>query len=147
MLASLAGARQYASFATNALTGKSIEMAAIQTSALDQRCKDLKAMLSLRLLDQVAGAPREIAANMVVYRLSCGHDGRRYLQFGKNFFDHAFGSVNMNVLPFPISLSTQMRPLWASTIPLAMARPSPIRPDSLVRELPLPVKNFSKIFD
>ena len=82
MLAPLAGARQQASFATNALTGKGIEMAAIQTSALDQRRKDLKTEFRLRLLDQIAGAPREIAADMVVYRLSCGHDGRRYLQFG-----------------------------------------------------------------
>jgi hypothetical protein len=82
MLAPLAGARQYASFATNALTGKGIEMAAIQTSALDKRSKDLKTEFRLWLLDQIAGASREIAAGMVVYRLSCGHDGRRYLQFG-----------------------------------------------------------------
>jgi hypothetical protein len=76
MLAPLAGARQQASFATNALTGKGIEMAAIQTSTLDQGCKDLKTKFSLWLLDQIAGAPREIAAYMVVYGLSCWHDGR-----------------------------------------------------------------------
>lgn len=66
MLAFFAGARQYASFATNALAGKGIEMTAIQTSALDQRCKDLKTELRLRLLDQIAGASREIAADMVI---------------------------------------------------------------------------------
>jgi len=66
MLAPFAGARQCASFAANALTGKGIKMAAIRASALDKRCKYFKTELSLRLLDQIAGAPREVAADMLV---------------------------------------------------------------------------------
>src|SRR5579862_5081740 len=38
----------------------------------------------------------------------------------------ATGMVNENVLPDPTSLSTQMRPPCASTMPLAMERPSPV---------------------
>jgi len=38
------------------------------------------------------------------------------------------GRVKMKVEPTPTQLSTQMRPPWASTICLAMARPSPDRP-------------------
>ena len=66
MLTSFAGAGQYASFATDTLAGKGIETTAIQTSALDQRCKDLKTEFRLRLLDQIAGASGEVAADMVV---------------------------------------------------------------------------------
>jgi len=66
MIASFAGARQCASFATYALAGKGIKTTAIQASALHQRREDFKAELSLRLLYQITGAPREIAAYMVV---------------------------------------------------------------------------------
>jgi hypothetical protein len=66
MLAPFAGAGQCTSFAADAFTGKGIKMTAIQASALDKRCKDLKTELSLRLLDQIAGAPREVAADMLV---------------------------------------------------------------------------------
>jgi hypothetical protein len=40
----------------------------------------------------------------------------------------AIGSSAQNVLPFPVSLSTPMRPPWCSTIALQMARPSPVPP-------------------
>ena len=36
-----------------------------------------------------------------------------------------YGSVKLNVLPFPGSEVTQMRPLWASTIHLAIKSPRP----------------------
>ena len=36
------------------------------------------------------------------------------------------GSENENVLPRPISLSTQMRPPWCSTISRQMGRPRPV---------------------
>lgn len=35
------------------------------------------------------------------------------------------GSVKINLLPLPTSLSTQIRPPWASTRPLVIYRPSP----------------------
>jgi hypothetical protein len=47
--------------------------------------------------------------------------------------DAAIGKVKKNVLPAPVSLRTPMQPPWASTIPLAMARPRPAplrRPES-----------------
>ena len=40
-------------------------------------------------------------------------------------FERARGIVNENVVPFPNALSTQIFPPCASTIPFAMARPSP----------------------
>jgi hypothetical protein len=76
MFASFACARQCASFAAYALAGKGIEMAAIQTSTLDQRCKNLKAERSLRLLDQIAGASREITGEMMVKGLRRWLNGR-----------------------------------------------------------------------
>ena len=38
------------------------------------------------------------------------------------------GSEKAKVLPFPEALFTQMRPPWASTIPFAIASPSPAPP-------------------
>ena len=40
----------------------------------------------------------------------------------------ASGSVKKNVLPTPTALSTQMRPPWTSTIPLAIDSPRPVPP-------------------
>lgn len=37
----------------------------------------------------------------------------------------AVGIVKKNVLPWPLVLSTQTRPPWASTIPLTMGSPKP----------------------
>src|SRR5512134_2213801 len=41
-------------------------------------------------------------------------------------FSALTGRVNEKVLPLPISLSTQMRPPWCSTISLQIGRPSPV---------------------
>jgi len=38
---------------------------------------------------------------------------------------HAVGIVKEKVVPRPSVLSTQIRPPWASTMPLVMGRPSP----------------------
>ena len=47
----------------------------------------------------------------------------------------ARGRVKKKVEPWPSALSTRMRPPWASTMCLAMARPRPVPPDSRERAL------------
>jgi hypothetical protein len=66
MLAYFAGAGQLASFTTDALAGERIEILTIVASSLYQRNKEFKAKLCLVLLDQVAGAFRQIAAYMAI---------------------------------------------------------------------------------
>jgi len=140
MIADFAGAGQLASFTADALAGEGIEILTIIASSFYQGDKELEADLCLLLLNQVAGAFGQIATYVAIERFSGGHNCMRDLELGKKILDHSrLGSVKINVLPLPTSLSTQMRPSWASIIPLAMARPSPMRPDSLVSELPLPV--------
>ena len=53
------------------------------------------------------------------------------------------GSVNENVLPWPGSLSTQMRPPWYSTISLQIGRPRPV-PLGLSVSVSPTCLNFSK---
>jgi len=66
MLAYFAGAGQLASFTTDALAGERIEIITIIAPSLYQRNKELEAKLCLQLLDQVAGAFRQIAAYMTI---------------------------------------------------------------------------------
>ena len=66
MLAYFTGAGQLASFTTDALAGERIEIITIIAPSLYQRNKELKAKLCLVLLDQVAGAFRQIAAYMAI---------------------------------------------------------------------------------
>ena len=40
------------------------------------------------------------------------------------------GRVKLKVLPLPTTLSAQMRPPWASMMPLAMLRPRPAPPEA-----------------
>ena len=45
-----------------------------------------------------------------------------------------FGMVKLNLLPCPTTLSNQIRPPWASTIPFAMLNPKPAPPDERDRD-------------
>ncbi len=55
------------------------------------------------------------------------------------------GRVNTNLLPFPNSLSTQIRPLCLSTISLAIDKPSPV-PDIFASREAFVLKNLPNIF-
>src|SRR5271157_3296978 len=48
---------------------------------------------------------------------------------------YASGSAIVNVLPFPIVLSTVTSPLWARTICLTIESPRPVPPSFLLRAL------------
>lgn len=140
MIADFAGAGQIASLAADALAWEGVEILTIIASSLHLRDKELKSDLGLMLLYQIARAFGQIATYVTIEWFSGGHNCMRDLEPGEKILDHSLlGIVNINVLPLPTSLSTQIRPSWASIIPLAMARPRPMRPDSLVKELPLPV--------
>ena len=111
MIADLAGTGQLASLAADALTSEGIEVLTIIASSLHQGDKELKADLGLQLLYQIAGAFGQIATYMAVEWFRGGHNCMRNLELGKDIFDHnRLGSVKINVLPLPTSLSTQMRP-------------------------------------
>src|SRR5438045_3047283 len=58
-------------------------------------------------------------------RVVVGHDHRFLLGAHRSTLSHT-GSENVKLLPAPGSLSTQMRPPWASTSPRQMASPSPV---------------------
>ena len=53
----------------------------------------------------------------------------------RKLHSYAVGRVNRKVLPWLSSLSARMEPPWASMMCLAMARPSPVPPDSRERAL------------
>ena len=59
--------------------------------------------------------------------------------------DGAVGIVKKKVLPRPGALSTQMRPPWASTMPLTMGSPSPAPPRSGLPRLPEPIEQVRQI--
>ena len=61
------------------------------------------------------------------YSLCCGfHPNERTGEIIGICCD-ANGSQNLNWVPLPGPLSTSISPPWASTIPFAMAKPSPAR--------------------
>lgn len=77
----------------------------------------------------------ELANRFCIWDLAaCGHTRKQNFPSAR-FYSSASGSVNKNVLPWFSSLSTRMLPPWASTMCLAMARPSPVPPESLERPL------------
>ena len=68
----------------------------------------------------------------------------RISNFVLRIFFYLSGSVNVNLLPLPTSLSTQIFPLCSSTIFFAIANPRPVPPFFCARE-PSAWRNSSKI--
>jgi len=66
MFASFAGARQLASFTTDALARERIKILTFIALPFYQRDKDLEALLPLLLLDKVAGAFGQNATYMAI---------------------------------------------------------------------------------
>src|ERR671911_1188512 len=91
-----------------------------------------------RVLDRPCEILGEVQVRVPARRgdLDGGGGGlHRLLLVSGAFASAATGNWNVNVLPFPGSLSAQIRPPCASTTERAMARPIPVPPSSRERAL------------
>ena len=114
-------------------------MITILAFAFYKGCENLHTELHLRFLHKIVRASYDFTIYNAAYWLCGRQDLGLSLDKAQKFFNHVLGKVKKKVLPIPGSLSTHSLPSCASTMPLAMARPRPNLPDSLVSECPLPV--------
>lgn len=78
----------------------------------------------------------EIAAAIVLPEFDITRHASHPLSSQRAPSSSAMGRIKLKVLPTPISLSTQIRPPWASTRALTIERPTPVSPKPAIRGRP-----------